>query len=47
MSGLVGYSVFRDGDATCERAVARRARVLDLDGYEWSLRTSQPGRSWG
>ena len=57
------YVVVEDVDATYERAIAgggrsvfgpedtewgtRRARILDLDGYEWSFGTHQPGQAWG
>ncbi|MEP6953152.1 MAG: hypothetical protein ABI950_03700 [Solirubrobacteraceae bacterium] len=58
MGGLVGYFVFRDGDASVAYLSSvfgpedtewgtRRARVLDLDGYEWSFGTYQPGQAWG
>jgi uncharacterized glyoxalase superfamily protein PhnB len=57
------YLVVEDVDATFARATAagartvfepedtewgtRRARILDLDGYEWSFGTYQPGQAWG
>lgn len=57
------YVVVDDVDATYDRAIGaggesvfgpedtewgtRRARILDLDGYEWSFGTYEPGRAWG
>jgi uncharacterized glyoxalase superfamily protein PhnB len=57
------YLLVDDVDATYERAIGagarsvfgpedtewgtRRARILDLDGYEWSFGTYQPGQAWG